>query len=116
MGEHNALTIDEYISAYPEEVQNTLADIRFIISDALPDAEERIYHKIPTFWRKTILIQFAAHRNFVTVFPGEKALEALQDEAEIKDFKCTKNGIRMSYKKVNLKLVQKLAEWCGRHN
>ena len=42
-------TIEEYIKAYPTNVQSILGQIRQIIHDAAPDATETISYQIPTF-------------------------------------------------------------------
>lgn len=41
--------IDEYIAAFPKDVQKTLQEIRMTIRKAAPDAEETISYQMPTF-------------------------------------------------------------------
>jgi uncharacterized protein YdhG (YjbR/CyaY superfamily) len=42
-------SVDEYIAAQPEVVQDTLQGIRGIIRKALPEAEEVISYQIPAY-------------------------------------------------------------------
>jgi uncharacterized protein YdhG (YjbR/CyaY superfamily) len=44
-------TIDEYIRSFPEEVAEKLQTLRELIRKEVPDAEETISYKIPTFKR-----------------------------------------------------------------
>ncbi|MCL4078423.1 hypothetical protein MX659_02240 [Coriobacteriia bacterium Es71-Z0120] len=41
--------IDEYISAYPPEMQAVLRRMRAIIREEVPQAAETISHRLPTF-------------------------------------------------------------------
>ncbi|HUG97007.1 MAG TPA: DUF1801 domain-containing protein, partial [Nitrososphaera sp.] len=42
-------TIDEYIEAFPEDVQNILERMRQTIRKAAPEAVEAINYQMPTF-------------------------------------------------------------------
>ena len=42
-------SIDEYIAAFPAEIQETLQNIRQVIRDAAPEASEAISYQMPTF-------------------------------------------------------------------
>jgi uncharacterized protein YdhG (YjbR/CyaY superfamily) len=44
-----ARNIDEYIEAFPPEVQSILKRIRSTIRNAVPDAEEKIGYQMPAF-------------------------------------------------------------------
>ena len=58
--------IDEYISDFPEDVQIILDQVRSIIKQAAPDAEESIGYGMPAF--KTHgkpLVYFAAFKNHI---------------------------------------------------
>lgn len=54
-------TVDEYIKAFPEDVQVILDEIRQTIRKAAPEAVEAISYGIPTFKLKgKDLVYFAA--------------------------------------------------------
>ena len=66
-----AQNIDEYIAAFPSEVQVILEKIRITIKNAAPGAEESISYKIPTFrLGGRLLIYFAAYRKHICLYPA----------------------------------------------
>ena len=40
-------TIDEYIATFPENIQNILEELRQVIRDSAPNAEEAISYQMP---------------------------------------------------------------------
>jgi len=65
-----AASIDDYIAAQPEAIQPHLTAVRDIIRAVLPDDEERIAWKMPTFRINRNIIHFAAHTNHIGLYPG----------------------------------------------
>ena len=62
--------IDEYISAYPKDVQQILQQIRVTIKKEVPAAEEIISYGMPTFTLNgTYLIYFAGYKNHIGLYP-----------------------------------------------
>jgi uncharacterized protein YdhG (YjbR/CyaY superfamily) len=71
-------TIDEYISAFPPEVQVILKRIRQTVHKAAPNAEETISYRIPAFRQNGIVVYFAAFKNHIGLYPpvsGDPQLE-----------------------------------------
>lgn len=63
-------TIDEYISGFPQNVQEILEKIRGIIRKSVPEAQETIRYGIPTFiLHDTYLIYFAAYKKHIALYP-----------------------------------------------
>jgi len=62
-------TIDEYIATSPPDVQPILQRIRATIRKAVPDAEEMISYRMPTFRRHGVLLHFAAFKEHIGVYP-----------------------------------------------
>lgn len=63
-------TIDEYIANFPDEIQSRLSEIRSIIREMAPDAEEAISYQIPAYRLDgKILMYFAGWRDHVSVYP-----------------------------------------------
>jgi|SRR3954470_21216903 uncharacterized protein YdhG (YjbR/CyaY superfamily) len=73
-------TIDEYIAAFPNDVQEILEKIRVTIKGAVPDAEETISYTMPTFTLNGhYLIYFAAYKKHIGMYPiptGDSAFNA----------------------------------------
>jgi len=70
--------IDEYIAAFPLDVQVILQTIRRTISTAAPEARETISYRIPTFTLHGPLVYFAAFRHHIGLYPpvrGDARLE-----------------------------------------
>ncbi|HEX6981692.1 MAG TPA: DUF1801 domain-containing protein [Balneolaceae bacterium] len=73
-------SIDEYISAFPEDVQEVLEQIRRIIQKAVPEAEEVISYQMPTFRLNGILVHFAAHKHHIGFYPTPSGITAFPEE------------------------------------
>ena len=62
-------TIDEYIATSPPDVQPILQRIRVTIRKAVPDAQETISYRMPTFKRHGVVLHFAAFKEHIGVYP-----------------------------------------------
>lgn len=111
-------SIDAYIAAQPEHVQPLLSQVREAIRAVLPDAQERISWRMPTFWEKHNIIHFAAFKNHLGIYPGDKAVEHFADR--LKDYKFSKGAIQFQYDEpVPYDLIAEIALWCyetGHHH
>ena len=75
-----AESVDEYISAFPEDVQVILRRIRRIIRQSAPKAEETISYRIPTFKLNGNLVHYAAFKDHIGFFPTSSARRAFKEE------------------------------------
>ncbi|MGE4272958.1 MAG: iron chaperone [Desulfitobacterium sp.] len=111
-------TIDEYIAAQPEEVQPFLNQIRQTIKAAIPDTEEKISWRMPTFWRKHNIIHFASFKNHIGIYPGAEAMEHFAPR--LTEYKTSKGALQLPYSKpLPLELVAEITKWCyetGNHH
>jgi uncharacterized protein YdhG (YjbR/CyaY superfamily) len=73
-------TIDEYIAAFPPDVQLILQEIRSTIKRAVPQAEEKISYKMPAFTMGGVLIYFAAFKKHIGVFPPVRGDQKLSKQ------------------------------------
>jgi len=73
-------TIDEYIKAFPPEVQSILEKIRKTIRKAAPDATEAISYQMPTLKLNGNLVHFAAFKNHVGFYPVPSGIDAFKKE------------------------------------
>ena len=105
-------TIEEYILRQPEDVQPYLRQVDSAIRAALPEAEEKISWSMPTYWRGHNLIQFAASKRHIGLYPGPEAVEAFAGRLE--GFQTSKGTIRLPYDRpLPLELIAEIAKWCG---
>ncbi len=108
-------TIEEYIERQPKEVQPYLQQINRAIKAALPEAMEKISWSMPTYWKKRNLIQFAAFKKHIGLYPGVEAVEAFTDR--LQEYKTSKGTIQLPYDKpLPLGLIAEIAKWCGKQN
>ncbi len=85
-------SIDEYIAAFPEEIQTILEEIRATIQASAPDAEEKISYQMPTFALNGNLVHFAAFKNHIGFYPTPSGTEAFKEE--IARYQGAKGSIR----------------------
>jgi uncharacterized protein YdhG (YjbR/CyaY superfamily) len=65
-----AATIDDYIAAFPNDVQARLQEVRRAIAKAAPQAVEAISYRIPTFKQNgRYLIYFAGFKTHIGLYP-----------------------------------------------
>ena len=75
-----AKTIDEYIAAFPPDIQAILEQIRLTIHQAAPEAQEAISYQMPTFKLKGNLVHFAAFQKHIGFYPAPTGIEQFNDE------------------------------------
>ena len=76
----NYKDIDDYIAAFPKDVQKILEKIRATIKKAAPRAAEAISYQIPTFNFHGYLIYFAAYKNHIGVYPAPRGVEKFKKD------------------------------------
>lgn len=104
-------TVDEYIESQDENIRDRLQQIRSIIHNAIPKAEECISWSMPTFRKGKNIIHFAASKKHIGLYPGGEATEVFAEE--LKDFSVSKGTIRLPYdRELPEKLIRDIAEWC----
>lgn len=111
LGSPRTDTIESYIASQPQDIQDMLNTIKNTISEAIPDAEQRISWRMPTFWKKHNIIHFAAFKKHIGLYPGDKAI--LHFAEELKTYKTSKGAIQFPYDKpIPLELIAEIAKWC----
>lgn len=103
-------TIDEYISGFPEDVQEILQNIRKTIRKAVPEAEETISYKMPTFnLNGTYLVYFAAWKTHIGLYPRTAGMEA-EFAQELSGLMSSKGTIKFPLTKpISYELIGKIA-------
>ena len=108
-------TIEEYIAAQPEEAQDYLRQINAAIKASIPEAREKISWSMPTYWKGRNLIQFAASKRHIGLYPGPEAVEAFA--GRLTEYKTSKGTIQLPYSKpLPLELIGEIAKWCEENN
>ncbi|MDO5559674.1 MAG: DUF1801 domain-containing protein [Oscillospiraceae bacterium] len=103
-------TIDEYIKSMDENIQKELMFMKRILTQSLPEADERISWSMPTYWKGHNIIHFAASKKHIGLYPGPAAVEHFADK--LQGYKTSKGTIRIPYGKIDEELVKTIAKWC----
>ena len=104
-------TIDSYIEMQDESVQGKLREIREIIHNAIPDAEECISWSMPTYRKGRNIIHFAASKKHIGLYPGGEATTVFAEKLEGLD--VSKGTIRLPYtRELPADLITEIAQWC----
>ena len=113
--DHNCIEtqtpIDAYIAEQPEEIRAYLIQVHNTIRSLLPDAEERISYRMPTYWKGKNIIHFAAHKNHIGLYPGPEAIIHFSDR--LTDYKSSKGAVQFPYNnELPLDLIGEITKWC----
>ena len=90
-------TIDDYLVAQPEDVVQCLENLRQLIRNTAPQAQEVISYGIPAFKYHGMLVYFAAYKNHCSLFAGNGALTT-QMQTQLKPYKTSKGTIQFTVK------------------
>lgn len=108
-------SIDAYIAEQSDDIQPLLHQVRDTLQAELPDAQERISWRMPTYWRKHNIIHFAAFKKHIGLYPGDKAMEHFADR--LTEYKTSKGAVQFPYSKpLPLDLIAEIAQWCYQTN
>ena len=109
-------TIDEYIATFPKNVRDVLEELRRVIKDSAPNAEETISYGIPTFdLDGRHLVHFAAYKNHVGFYPTSQGIEAFKKELSV--FKTSKGTVQFPLDKpIPFDLVRKIVKFRVKEN
>jgi uncharacterized protein YdhG (YjbR/CyaY superfamily) len=80
MKNKRAASIDEYIAAFPANVQKSLTAIRDTVKKAAPGAVEAIKYDMPTFVLGDNLVHFAAYKNHIGFYPVPRGVDEFRQE------------------------------------
>ena len=102
--------IDEYISGYPEEIQQFLHEVRATIKKAAPQAVEVISYGMPAFKLNGLLVWFAAHLKHIGFYPKASGIEAFKKELSV--YKWAKGSVQFPFDKpIPSGLITKIVEF-----
>ena len=104
-------TVDEYIASQDEKLQPRLKEVRAVLRETLPDAEERMSWSMPTYWKGRNLIHFAASKKHLGIYPGGEATTVFAKE--LRQYDVSIGTIRIPYEQpLPEQLIRKIAVWC----
>ena len=103
-------TIDEYIAAFPADVQDILQKVRETIKTAAPQATEAISYGMPTFKLAGNLVHFGAFKTHLGFYPIPSGLEQFKEE--LAQYKGGKGSVQFPFDQpMPYALITKIVEF-----
>ena len=103
-------TVEEYISQFPDEVQQILGRIRALIRELAPQADERIAYQMPGYYLNGPLVYFAGFKHHIGIYPTGVELQPL--EAELSSYKRSKGTVQFPLDKpIPYDLITKIVRY-----
>jgi uncharacterized protein YdhG (YjbR/CyaY superfamily) len=107
--------VDEYISNFSPDVQKKLHDLRELIKEVAPTAEEKISYQMPAFFQNGILVYFAAYKNHIGLYALPSGNIAFQKE--LSKYKTGKGSIQFPLDQpLPIKLISKIVKFRVQEN
>jgi uncharacterized protein YdhG (YjbR/CyaY superfamily) len=104
--------IDDYIAGYPAEVRDRLQAVRAAIRAVLPDAQEKLSYRMPTFYQDGNLIHFAAAKAHIGVYPAASGIAAFAPEFDELGLHYSKGAVQLpNDQPLPLDLIARLARF-----
>ena len=91
------LSVDDYLAAAPYDVEPRLAEMRRVVREALPDAEETIDHNIPAYRQHgVVVVQLAGQPEHTSLnfFPTAGAFARFDEQ--LRPYATSKSAVRFS--------------------
>jgi len=112
MAKTDIKSVDDYIAAQPETAQDLLRCVRSAIRNAVPEAEEVISYKMPTYKVDSgVLIYFAGWKQHYSLYPASSRLVAAFKK-ELACYTVNKSTIRFPLSEpVPIDLIQRIAKF-----
>ena len=104
------VTIDEYIVRQSQDIQPFLIELRNVIHQAIPEAEETISWSVPAWKRKRNLIRFSVNKDHIGLYIEEDAIARFKER--LKGFETDKGVIRLKPDQtLPSSLIADIAKW-----
>lgn len=102
-----ATNIDMYIAGFPEETQKLLNQLRQLIKDTAPDAEEVISYQMPAYKYHGMLVYFAGYSKHIGFYPGASGIAAFKEELSV--YKNAKGSVQFPLDQpLPVKLIERM--------
>jgi uncharacterized protein YdhG (YjbR/CyaY superfamily) len=106
---------NEYILAYPKEVQKLLKQLHTTINKAAPKATEVISYGMPAYKMNGMLLYFAAHKNHIGFYPFRSAIIKFKKELSV--YKGAVGSVQFPFDQpIPLGLITKIVKFRVKEN
>lgn len=102
--------VNDYIAAYPDEIQKLLRQIRKVIREEALGAEETINYGIPTFKLNGNLVHYAGFKNHIGFYPAPVGIEQFKEKLSV--YKQGKGSVQFPVNKpLPLQLIREIVRF-----
>lgn len=84
--------VDEYINTFPKETKIKLQQLRNIIRETAPEAEEIISYNMPAYKTTGVLVYFAGYKSHIGFYPTSSGI--IQFKNELSVYKNSKGAVQ----------------------
>lgn len=110
-----AENVDAYIAAFPPNVAGTLKQLRTIIRNSAPAAEEIISYAIPSYNLNGMLVHFAGYARHIGFYPGAAGIANFVNE--LAKFKTSKGAVQFPVDEpLPISLIEKIVRFRVKQN
>ncbi len=103
-------SIDEYIASFPKDVRRKLTQLKLLIAQIAPDAQQKISYQMPAFYLNGILVWFAAHSNHIGFYPRATAIAKFK--RDLSKFKNAKGSVQFPLDEpLPVELIKKMVKF-----
>jgi uncharacterized protein YdhG (YjbR/CyaY superfamily) len=103
-------SVDEYIGAFPKDVQKKLKQLRSLIRKTAPGADERLSYGMPAFFLNGILVWYAAYAKHIGLYPKAAAIQRF--EGNLSKFKHAKGSVQFPLDKpLPVQIITKIVKF-----
>ena len=105
-------SVDEYIASQPDGAQSALNRVRSTIRKAVPQAEETISYKMPTYrLHGERILFFAGWKRHYSLYPATKRIVATFKQ-ELRPYEISKGTIRFPLSEpIPAKLIERIVKF-----
>ena len=108
-------TVDEYLSALPEEQRIVLEELRKAIREAAPQAEETISYNMPAFKWNGMVVWYAAFKKHIGFYPRASAIAEFK--RDLASYKTSKGAIQFPIEsRIPVGVVKKIVKFRLKEN
>lgn len=114
-GNTQATTIDDYLANVPPDAREKLQEIRQIVKEEAPEADEAISYRMPAFKLHGILVYFGAFKDHVGLYPTSSPMDAFREE--LAGYKTSKGAIQFPLDRpLPVPLIRRIVQYRVKEN
>lgn len=107
--------VEEYISGFPPKTRSLLKEMRKLIKETVPEAEEVISYNMPAFKLNGMLVYYAGNKAHIGFYPTSSPIRIFKDD--LSGYKTSKGAIQFPIETgIPASLVMKIVKFRVKEN